>query len=212
MPKISVVIITKELNSRINETLTSLINQDFEDYEIVLVCHKNLLQTFPTTDVPIKVIEQPNTSRGAARNIGVENSSGEVVAFVDDDCVVDNKWLISGVKACENEKIGVVGGTVKPHRALPEFSQISLSIISIPLINGWSVTFSNFPNKREVSYVPTCNAFFKKEALKKVGGFKDTNYCEDVEVCSRIRSLGYKIVYDPKVEVEHMWEIWDWRS
>lgn len=213
MPKISVVVIMKELDSKINETLTSLLSQNFEDYDIILVCHKNLLQTLPTTNVPMKIIEQPETSRGAARNIGVENSSGEVIAFIDDDCVVNNEWLMNGVRAlCENERIGVVGGTVKPHRALPEFSQLSLNIISIPLINGWSVTFSNFPNKREVSYVPTCNAFFKKEALKKVGGFRDTNYCEDVEVCSRIRGLGYKIVYDSKVEVEHKWKIWNWRS
>jgi len=211
--KISVIIITRELNSKINETLTSILNQNFEDYEIILVCHKNSLKMLPPSKVPIKVIEQPNTSRGAARNLGILNSSGKVIAFIDDDCVVDEKWLQNGFKALyEDYEIGVVGGTVKAHESLPNFSQVALNVISIPFINGWSVTFSSFSTKRKVSYVPTCNAFFKRKALEKVGGFKDTNYCEDVEICSRIRSLGYKIIYDPEVKVRHKWKIWNWNS
>lgn len=213
MCKVSAIIITKELNSKINETLTSLLSQTFEDYEIICVCHKNSLQTLPITAIPIKVVVRPNTSRGTARNIGVANSSGKVIAFTDDDCVVEKDWLRKGFKTLdENERIAVVGGPVKVHETLPKFSQIALNIISIPFINGWSVTFSIFPTKREVSYVPTCNAFFKKETLERVGGFRDINYCEDVEICSRIKKLGYKIIYDPEVEVRHKWKIWSWRS
>jgi GT2 family glycosyltransferase len=213
MCKVSVVIITKELDSKINETLKSLLNQNFENYEIIIVCHKNSLKTLSMADVPIKVIEHPGTSRGMARNIGVANSSGGVIAFIDDDCSSNEEWLRNGCETLfENGEIGVVGGRVRVHEGLPEFSQIALSIISIPFINGWSVTFSNFQNKREVSYVPTCNAFFRKEVLEKTGGFMDTNYCEDVEICSRVRRFGYKVVYDPKVEVRHRWNIWNWRS
>lgn len=213
MRKVSVIVITKELDSKIDETLTSLLSQNFRDYEIIIVCHKNSLQTLPVANIPIKIIEQPGTSRGMARNIGIANSSGEIVAFIDDDCASREEWLQRGLKTLsENSEIGVVGGRVKVHEKLPEFSQIALNIISIPFINGWSVTFSDFKAKREVSYVPTCNAFFRKDVLEKTGGFMDTNYCEDVEICSRVRRLGYKIVYDPKVEVKHMWKIWDWHS
>jgi len=213
MCKASVIIITKELNSKIDETLKSLLSQNFKDYEIIIVCHRNSLKMLPEADIPIKVIEKPGTSRGMARNIGVINSSGEVVAFIDDDCASDEGWLQSGFKTLsESDEIGVVGGRVKVHERLPKFSQIALNIISVPFINGWSVTFSNFQNKREVSYVPTCSAFFKKEVLEKAGGFVDTNYCEDVEICSRVRRLGYKIVYDPRVEVRHKWNMWNWRS
>ncbi|MEM3587015.1 MAG: glycosyltransferase [Candidatus Jordarchaeaceae archaeon] len=213
MCKASVIIITKELNSRIDETLKSLLSQNFKDYEILIVCHKNSLKELPMASVPIKVIEQPDTSRGMARNIGAANSSGEVIAFIDDDCASDEEWLQSGFKTLsESEEIGIVGGRVKAHEKLPKFSQIALNIISVPFINGWSVTFSNFKTKREVSYVPTCSAFFKKDVLEKAGGFVDTNYCEDVEICSRVRRLGYKIVYDPKVEVRHKWSIWNWHS
>jgi GT2 family glycosyltransferase len=212
MCRISVIIITKELNSIINETLKALLSQDFNDYEIIIVCQKNSLKKLPMTNVPMKIIEKPGTTRGMARNIGVMNSSGDVVAFIDDDCVPNDKgWLQRGLKTLNKSKrIGVVGGRVRVHEELPKFSKIALNVVSVPFINGWSVTFSSFKTKREVSYVPTCNAFFKKDILKKVGGFMDINYCEDVEVCSRIKKFGYKIIYNPKVEIRHRWNIRHW--
>jgi len=94
MPKVSVVIPTHNRSSRIERAIDSVISQDFEDTEVIVVDDGST----DDTESVVKSIDDPrirylahDTNRGgsAARNTGIEESSGEYVAFLDDD----DEWL-----------------------------------------------------------------------------------------------------------------------
>lgn len=95
MPKVSVVIPTYNRGEYISETLKSVLSQTYTDFEVVVVDDgstddtKRILQPFESK---IKLVEQPNSERAVARNNGIENSSGEYIAFLDsDDLWKENK-------------------------------------------------------------------------------------------------------------------------
>lgn len=98
--KISVVIATKDrLEALKNYGLKGLLEQDFNDadYEIIIVDNNSKDGTFEyiksLNDKKIICVREVKNGASAARNRGVNEASGEIVAFIDDDCLVDNKWL-----------------------------------------------------------------------------------------------------------------------
>ncbi len=95
MPKVSVIIPTYNREQFIVETINSVLNQTYKDFEIIVVDDgstdntKIKLEQFKSK---IKLIEQKNSERAVARNNGTKNSTGQYVAFLDsDDIWIKNK-------------------------------------------------------------------------------------------------------------------------
>jgi len=90
-PRVSVVMPAYQSESRIGRTLAQLRKQTFSDFEVVVV---NDGSTDDTThhvrqamagDSRVRLVEQPNAGIAAARNTAIEESRGEIIAFLDDD-------------------------------------------------------------------------------------------------------------------------------
>lgn len=96
--KVSVIIPVYNCGEYIGNTLESVINQDFQDFEIIVIddgSTDNSLEVINKTlngcGVPYKVIHQENGGVSVARNHGIEVSSGEYLVFVDgDDYILPN--------------------------------------------------------------------------------------------------------------------------
>ena len=95
MPKVSIIIPTYNREEFITETINSVLNQTYKDFEIIVVddgSTDNTKQKLEPFKSRIKLIEQKNSERAVARNNGVKNSSGEYIAFLDsDDLWIKNK-------------------------------------------------------------------------------------------------------------------------
>jgi len=91
MPKISVIIPVYNTENYLRECLDSVINQTFKDIEIICINDGStdgslhILNEYATKDNRIKVISQENRGQSVARNIGLNNISGEYVYFIDSD-------------------------------------------------------------------------------------------------------------------------------
>ena len=89
MPKISVVIPLYNKGFIISETLESLLAQTFTDFEIVIVNDGSTDNSFEIvsqfTDSRINLFQQENKGAAAARNLGIEKATGELIAFLDAD-------------------------------------------------------------------------------------------------------------------------------
>ena len=90
--KISVIIPAYNCEKYIDECLNSVLNQTFEDFEIIIVCNKSSdgtlekIKEYEQTYDKIRLIElDKNYKQGIARNIGIENAKGEYILFVDSD-------------------------------------------------------------------------------------------------------------------------------
>ena len=91
MAKISVIIPVYNVKAYLEKCVESVVNQDFSDYEIILIDDgssdgsENLCDRLGEKYPEIKVIHQENKGQGGARNTGIENASGEYLLFVDSD-------------------------------------------------------------------------------------------------------------------------------
>ncbi len=100
MPKISVIIPVYNAHEYLNRCLDSVVNQTLEDIEIICVddCSTDdsvkILEKYALKDYRIKVIKRTeNGGESRARNTGLENVTGEYIAFVDNDDTIDRDFF-----------------------------------------------------------------------------------------------------------------------
>ena len=96
--KVSVIVPVFNASKYISKTLDSIINQDFDSYEIIVVDDGStdnsleiIKETREKTEIPHKIIHQENAGVSVARNVGIDASTGDYLVFIDaDDHVTSN--------------------------------------------------------------------------------------------------------------------------
>jgi mycofactocin system glycosyltransferase len=203
-PPISVIIPVKN-RPDIRDCLNSLELLDYPEDKIEVIVVDDgstdstaqVIQTFK-----IKAIHLTHT-RGASacRNLAVKEAKGELMGFTDSDCVAHPNWLKELVPYFEEEKVGIVGGYVSNfyyRSALDRYEDTKSSL------NMGRHPFGAEDGKSSTAYVPSCNLIIRKKAFLEAGGFReDLNVGEDVDLCWRVRKLGYHLLYLPQGEVKH---------
>ena len=95
MPRVSVIIAVYNVENFLEECLNSVINQTFDDIEIICVndgstdSSAEILDRFAQKDSRIKIITQPNGGLSKARNAGLKIASGKFVYFLDSDDYIE---------------------------------------------------------------------------------------------------------------------------
>ena len=95
-PIVSVVIPTFNRTELLRRALTSVLAQTYKDYEIIVVqngpeeCSKDLIQEFLKFGAPVRYFYSPKLGGPSARNMGVRESKGKYIAFLDDD----DEWFL----------------------------------------------------------------------------------------------------------------------
>lgn len=205
-PKISVIIPVKNGAAHIGELLDSLMQIDYEKdrLEIIVVDGNSTDNTREIVlQYPVKLILEERPGLNAARNTGIKNSTGEILAFTDADCIIPKNWLNKLVDNLRDFHVGCVGGNVLGYydNFLSKYSDES----AIPVMRIFK--------KREVldsikplqKYPAGCNMGLKRDILNKVGLFDEgIKYgFDEVEFVERICRGGYKMVLDPETFVMH---------
>lgn len=96
---VSIIVPVYNLEKYIDKCVDSLVNQTYENIEIVLIddgssdASNNKLKQWSLKDRRIAVFEQNNGGMGSARNMGLENANGEYITFVDGDDYVTNTYI-----------------------------------------------------------------------------------------------------------------------
>jgi glycosyltransferase involved in cell wall biosynthesis len=188
MPKISVIIPTYNRADYICETIDSVLNQTYKDFELIVVDDgstddtKKKLEKYGSK---IKLIEQPNSERAVARNNGVKNSTGEYIAFLDSDDIWIEDKLEKQVKVLDenNDYILVYG---QCHRIDDNSNKIK---IAKRQLEGHSGEIFEKLLMRNLVVSPT--PVIRREYFEKTDGFQ-TRYIpyEDWEFWVRFSLLG----------------------
>jgi len=121
--KISIILSTYNRCKPLTNTLQSLCKQEVDDsfdYEILVIDNNSKDQTketvgsFAKTNSKIKYIFEPRQGISHARNTGVDQATGTIIAFIDDDVIVDNKWLMNVAICFKTFQCDGAGGRVLP--------------------------------------------------------------------------------------------------
>ncbi|MDD1771131.1 MAG: glycosyltransferase [Methanomassiliicoccales archaeon] len=189
--KVSVVLTLFNEERNIADLLDSLVIQE-GPLEIIAVDArsrdgtKGIVESYAKRFSIIKCYVKAG-KRGASRNYGVERATGEIVAFIDGDCIANPFWLKEMRESIRGGADVVAGKT------------ISMGLRSWEELDRVELNYKGF----DLSY-PSCNIAFRKQVLDEVGGFDDWFItAEDIDLNLRAVQKGHSLVYDPKAIVYH---------
>ena len=197
-PRVSVLICTNNGARTLAETCDAVTRLEYPDVEVIVVDDGS---TDATADIArehgIRVISTANHGLASARNTGLEAATGEIVAYLDDDAVPDPHWLL--YLASEFRETDCVAGG-GPNLAIPGDGAVADAVAAAPG-NPTHVLVSD----REAEHIPGCNAAFRAEALREIGGFDPQFRAagDDVDVCWRLQDRGGRIAYVAPAMVWH---------
>jgi glycosyltransferase involved in cell wall biosynthesis len=214
----SVVICTYNRANFLKSCINSILNQDFSttDYEVIVVdngstdeSYKIVEQFFSRSKVPIYYVKESNQGLSFARNKGIEKSTGEFVAFIDDDAVADENWLkMLHEVYLSNHRAGGVGGKVLLNWLVQRPLWVHDRLLNFL---GYFNPTSEIRKMTEPDYIRGGNMSFRKRLLEEHDffnlslGFKGNKLVgnEELELCKRIEKSGWQIIYTPYAIVYH---------
>jgi Predicted glycosyltransferases len=204
MPFVSIIVPVLNGERDIRDCLTGLLQQNYpaEQYEVVVVDNGSTDHTVTIVNSFESVLLLSNSVPGAAasRNKGAKAAKGEILLFVDSDCIAHEGLLFEHVQTylrkVEEFSVDAVGGAIT-------------GIVS----NFWSLCddyCSWAPNNPGLDegviqqYWPSANFSMKTNVFQRLGGFDERLLrAEDVEICMRLRLSGGTIFFQPKAIVQH---------
>jgi len=206
LPKVSIIISAYNEEEKISDSIESLkrINYPKDLYEIVIV---NDGSEDKTRDVVLKYANEKNVvfidnkknkGKAACLNQGISIATGKFVACMDADTVVPKDIIQKTIPYFKDEKIGSVTVSVEV-RNVNNFLQ---KIIQLEYILGLSLFLKIFSLFNCIHVTPGPFSIYRKDLLKKIGGFDIKNITEDLEIAYRIHKSGNKIANCMNVKVK----------
>lgn len=199
----SIILPTYNRLSQLKLALKSIFNQEFVDYEVIVVndgSSDGTEEYLKTLTMPkFKCVRQDNNGPAAARNAGIELSRGKYIAFTDDDCIVPPNWLSSFKYIFESNGVDLIGGAVQNSNKKNIYSEVSQHI------TNFFVEYLNQESKSS-TFLTSNNIAYRADFLKKVGGFDERFRKaggEERALNWKIICNGGKSVYAPDIIVEH---------
>ncbi|MDD5115943.1 MAG: glycosyltransferase [Candidatus Omnitrophica bacterium] len=203
---ISIVIPTYKRYDLLKQCLDSVLQQDYplDGYEVIVVddaCEgiiKGMLEGLMGRYPNLRYLTQAHRGPAAARNLGIRSCRGDIIGFIDDDCLVDKDWVRLMVQAHLNaHEIAAVGGLTVAYTA-------KSTVLASQFLSNCSIeTF--YRGSSQVIFFPTCNVSLKKEIFQ---AFRfDENFPapggEDLEFFWKLFKDGYRFVWDKKIRTVH---------
>jgi O-antigen biosynthesis protein len=198
-PRVSVVVCAYNAERTMDACLASLAILNYPDYEVIVVNDGSRDRTLEIAESHryCRIISQPNKGLSAARNVGAEAATGEIVAYTDSDCVADPDWLSYLVAKMEASGLGACCG---PNFPPPEGSLVPAAVAVAPG-GPTHVLLSD----EVAEHIAGCNMAFRREALLDLGGFDPVYRAagDDVDICWRFQDAGFVIGFSPAAIVWH---------
>jgi glycosyltransferase involved in cell wall biosynthesis len=148
--------------------------------------------------VPAVYVFEDRRGKSYALNRAIRCSSGDVLAFIDDDCLVDNSWLGFLSREFQDSAISGIGGRVELYDSKDRPVTVRTNQKRIALKSVF-----------EFSLVPGCNMAFRRNVFELVGLFDERFgpgtrlVSEDTDFVYRVLRRGLRIVYSPDLLVYH---------
>jgi GT2 family glycosyltransferase len=198
-PRVSVVVCAYNAERTMEACLVSLESLNYGDYEVIVVNDGStdrtleIAQRFPYA----RIISQPNMGLSAARNVGAEAATGEIVAYTDSDCVADPDWLAYLIGTMVRHGYVACGG---PNYAPPEDSLVP-SAVAVSPGGPTHVLLTD----ETAEHIAGCNMAFRRDVLLAAGGFDPVfrSAGDDVDMCWRLMDQGHTIGFSPAAMVWH---------
>ena len=203
-PQFSIIVPVYNRPQEVEELVVSLVNQTDKDFELIIVEDGS---TVPCRDIckkfsqnlNIKYFHKSNEGRSIARNYGLNRADGDFFIFVDSDCILPPEYIQSLKQSLQANPADCFGG---PDAAHESFSDVQKAI-NFSMTSFFTTGGIRGGKKSMEKFTPrTFNMGFSRKVYDKVGGFREM-FSEDIDMSTRIKNAGFKVVLFPEVKVFH---------
>jgi GT2 family glycosyltransferase len=207
--KIAVIIPAKGFLPRFEKCLTSVLELDYPDFEVIVVddgIEEAALAVLHKFRDRVKIIESHGRGPSYARNLAVRETNANYLAFTDSDCIVDKNWLTELLKGfLAYPEAAACGGVQRLPQDAEKFEKrVFLCMKRVGFIAEYMRKGNRTKEIIEVNHNPSCNVMYKREAFLKMRGFLERLWPgEDVELDYRLKKEGFKIIFNPGAVVYH---------
>ncbi|MGH9671771.1 MAG: glycosyltransferase family 2 protein, partial [Bryobacteraceae bacterium] len=209
-PLVTLVIPTLKAGAVLEDCVSSLAGQSLRDFQVIVVDNSGLglagqadFQGFPVT-----ILEnRRNLGFGAAINQGWRGSSSPFLATINDDARAHPGWLDAMVStlAARNDA-GFCACRVLLDSGRISSAGLLLGADGSSRQRGYGEPIASFSQADDVLIPSGCAALFRRRMIEETGGFDEDFflYCEDTDLGLRAHWAGWRGVYAPDAEVDHI--------
>lgn len=196
IPTVSVIVPAYNAEKNIATLIESLLDLDYpkELLEIIIVDNNSNDRTKEIVKrYPVKLSEKNIQSSYAARNLGIKNANGNILAFTDADCIVDPQWIKNAVTCLSRKNADLLAGNVTFKRTS------NLNIFEI----YDSHMYLQQEYNTSVGASTTANLIVKRNVFNSLGLFPIVQSGGDTAWTKETTTKGFKLVYCRTAKVFH---------
>ena len=201
--RFSVVIPTYNEEKCIGECLTAIEQGSVKPDEIIIA---DGLSTDKTVEIAsrhgARIVINKKRHAAGGRNAGIKAARGDVIVFIDADCIADKDWLKEIKAAFENEDIDGLGTYIQPADPANIYEEF-WGRLSLQILMDYGDEPYYVKNKTLNEAFITASCAYKRSLLCKLRGFSDYfgNNAEDIDLCWRALDCGAKLKYVPSAKI-----------
>lgn len=208
LPFVTVLIPALNESAHILKCIESLENQNYpsERFELIIIDNGSVDQTPELVRAAgIRLLHEERKSAYWARNLGIQETTGDYLAFTDADCLVDEAWLTNLVACATEKEAAVVGGLI-------EYEMVCDTLGNRLLIETHSADQIRI-NIEKFNSVAGGNMLVSRDAFESLGLFNVIAWGSDIEFSQRAAAAGRTVAFAEDAIVYHQcdlssWEYW----
>ena len=212
-PTVSVVVVSRDRPESLLWCLTALAGVQYAPFEIVVVADEAGCSALLETDFApcVKLVRFDQANISAARNKGIAEAAGEIIAFIDDDAAAEPMWLQHLVEPFADQEVACTGGYVRGRNGISfqwTAREVNAEGQAFALDATGEIAF--IPHVRDGFAVKTegCNMAVRRDVLLELGGFDEAFhfFLDETDLNLRLSKTGRKTALAPRAEVHHAYK------
>jgi GT2 family glycosyltransferase len=209
-PAVSVTVVSRGRASDLPLCLIGISQLDYPSFEVVLVADTDGIGAAKALSFfeNIKVVEFNDANISAARNLGIAEAAGEIVAFIDDDAVPEPTWLHYLIAGFGDADVAAAGGFVIGRNGI-SFQWKGRSVDCFGVASALEVDLEKIsvltPQNGRAIKTEGTNMALRRDVIAQLGGFDPAFrfYLDETDVNFRLMNAGHRTALAPLAQVHH---------
>ncbi|MEP5008152.1 glycosyltransferase family 2 protein, partial [Roseobacter sp.] len=207
---VSVVVVSRGRPAALKRCLTGASQLAYEAFEVIVVTDTEGLEAvaaLPFGD-QIKTVPYHDANISAARNRGIAQAAGEIVAFIDDDAVPETGWLYHLIAPFADAEVAAAGGFVRGRNGISmqwAAQSVDRTGATAPITIDSRRPVVLHPNEGRAIKTEGTNMAVRRDVLAEMGGFDPAfhYYLDETDLNLRLAARGLATAIVPLAEVHH---------
>ncbi|SMY07106.1 glycosyltransferase family 2 protein [Flavimaricola marinus] len=205
---VSVVVVSRGRPAALRRCLTGLGQLYYPRFEVIVVADPQGLSAITDWSGQIKTVGFDEANISAARNLGIAQAAGDIVAFIDDDAVPEPTWLDYLAAAFASPDVSAAGGFVRGRNGISfqwkaRVAQSDATTRDLPVDEQQVTIHQNAPGR--AAKTEGTNMAVRRDILARMGGFDPAFrfYLDETDLNLRLGMAETRTAFVPLAQVHH---------